>query len=171
MWMRTSVFIDTRRSVNFILLDSMLSWVFYLHSFYSIKGCHVVVKEVVWQHCWSDKTEHGSHTYSHTPDWLGSGKRPKEISWGSLETHLHIVLYCMCVCVSTLWPHFRDRSRRTTHKGFVEETRSEKRCVKREGKGAEGCCLKALDSREGGGGSRKRGRCVSVWVPGTVWPG
>lgn len=138
--------------------------------FYSIKWCHVVVKEVVWQHCWSDKMEQGSHTYSHTPDWLGSGHRPKEISWGTLETHFNIILRVGCPSFNpTFWESWNRGSSRTTLKGFVEEIRSEERCVKREGSRAEGCCLKKLDTRERSSGWREKGRCVSV--PGTAWPG
>lgn len=53
-----------------------------------------------------------------------------------------------------------------TVKELVEETGSEKLCVKGEGNRAEGCCLKELDSREGGGGSKGEGAlcvCFSAW--------
>lgn len=58
----------------------------------------------------------------------------------------------VCPPIDPTFRGSRDRSGAKTVKRFVEETRSEKLCVKGEESSAEGCCLKELDSREGGGG-------------------
>lgn len=90
-------------------------------------------------------------------------------NFGNTSIH-HFICVFLCQPPD---PAFWDRRRRPRRsEGWGEERSSERGCVKGEANRAEGCCLKALDGREGGGGGwRERGHCVSVSVPGTAWPG
>lgn len=91
-------------------------------------------------------------THTHLTNWLGSGRRPKEISWGTFEKVCKTSFY-MWMRVDRLTPLSEEvgvEVGRKHLKGRVVETRSEKLCVNGVEKGAEGCCLKELESREGG---------------------
>lgn len=114
----------------------------------------------------SDKTEHGSHTYSHAPDWLtdwlGSGPNPKEISRGTLETRPYITLY-VCVCVNLLTPAFWDRRRRPDAQRVRRREELWKRMCQRRGKQSRRVLFEGVGWQRRGAAVEGRGGTVFLF--------
>lgn len=143
MWTCKRVFIQALSVYRWTLNKCFRTLIFnfYRHIFIAAKGCHAEVKEEVWQHFWSDKTEHGSHTYSHTPDYLtGIWQRAKGNFMGNFESCRNIIL-CVCFGVHPLTPLFKrsqDRSRTKAVEGLVGETKNQKNDASKERKRSGG---------------------------------